>query len=743
MIAKVIINSSVKTLNKTFDYIIPENLDVRLGDRVFVPFGKKKTLDEGIVVDIAETSDTDFELKAIESIEEENLDEDSIELAKWMAKRYFCNVSDCLRLMLRPGTLSKNVEDRVKDKEINVVNLNLPKEKLEVLIDEGQIKSEKQIKIIRLIEDNPNLTRNEIAEFAGCTTGVINTLVKNEYLKIEVSKTNRDPLISKDIPRDKELKLNFEQQKVMDEIDVDFGGEFLLYGITGSGKTEVYLQLIKQVLNRGKSSIVLVPEISLTPQTVNRFVARFGEENIAILHSKLSQGERYDEWQKIRDGKAKIIIGARSAIFAPCKDLGLIIIDEEHDESYLSEMSPRYDARDVARFIQKQKNIPLVLGSATPDMKTFYRTTQGKSTLLKLSKRANNSVLPSVRIVDLRDELKSGNKGLISSDLQEEIRKNLEDKKQTILFLNRRGFSSYVMCKNCGYTLKCNRCNITYTYHKFENKLKCHYCGKEIAIPDKCPKCGASSLNLFGGGTQKIEEEVKNLFPEATTIRMDVDTVSKKNSHEEILNKFRNENIDILIGTQMVVKGHHFPNVTLVGVINADTSLNVGDFRAEERTFQTITQVAGRAGRDKDKGRVIIQTYNPDDYAIEFSKEQNYDEFYNTELPVRKTLKYPPFCDIIVIAMSSPDKAELRDFAKKLHTYLKTRVINEKFGLLLYSPVPSPIDKIKDRFRYRMIIKCIYDDKVNALLNDMMKYYIDLKAKNARVVIEVNPYNML
>ena len=740
MIAQIIINSSVKTLNRTFDYIIPNDLEVKIGDRVFVPFGKKKSLDEGIIVDITETSEFD-DLKEIASVQKDSVDISSIELSKWMAKRYFCNISDCLKLMLRPGTTGKNIANRIKDREINVINL--AKSETETMEAMEELKSEKQIKILKFILNNPDKTRQEIAEFTNTSVAIINTLVKNGYLKVETNTVRRTPLINTDVEKTTDLKLTDEQQEALDAIDVDFGGEFLLYGITGSGKTEIYLQLIRQVLERKKSSIVLVPEISLTPQTINRFVARFGADKIAVLHSKLSNGERYDEWNKIKQGDAKIIIGARSAIFAPAKDLGLVIIDEEHDESYMSEMTPRYDARDVARFICNQNNIPLILGSATPDLKSYYRTEKEEATLLTLNKRANNSNLPEVKIVDLKEELKNGNNKMLSYALKKEIEQNLADKKQTILFLNRRGFSTFLMCKDCGYTFKCNRCNITLTYHKFENRLKCHYCGHEEKVATKCPECESENIRFFGGGTQKLEEEVLELFPQASTIRMDVDTVSKKNSHEEILEKFRNENIDILIGTQMVVKGHHFPNVTLVGVINADTSLNIGDFRAHERTFQTITQVAGRAGRDKDKGRVIIQTYNPDNYAIEFSKEQDYKSFYDTELPIRKALKYPPFCDIIVIDMSAKNMMELKTVAKKLHSYLKQRVVNEKFGLLLYSPVPSPIDKIKDRFRYRMIIKCIYDDRVNELLTDMMNLYNGFNNKTSRVVIQVNPYNML
>lgn len=392
---------------------------------------------------------------------------------------------------------------------------------------------------------------------------------------------------------------------------------------------------------------------------VDRFLARFGE-NIAVLHSKLSIGERYDEWQKIQKGEVKIVIGARSAIFAPVQDLGLIIIDEEHDMSYKSDMAPRYHAKDLAKYIAEKSHCPLVLGSATPDMASFYEAKEAKkANLYCLTKRANQASLPEIKVVDLRQELAQGNKSMLSFSLQEEIQKNLEEKKQTILFLNRRGYSTFLMCRDCGHVFKCKNCNISLTYHKFENKLKCHYCGFEQKIPSVCEECRSSKVKYFGTGTQKLEEEIQKLFSKASTIRMDIDTVTKKNSHEEILNRFREEKIDILIGTQMVVKGHHFPNVTLVGVISADGILNLEDFRAPERTFQTLVQVAGRSGRE-EKGRVIIQTYNPDNYAIIHSKNQDYEAFYKTEIPLRKMLKYPPFCDIILIKFQGTNMDELK-----------------------------------------------------------------------------------
>lgn len=491
---------------------------------------------------------------------------------------------------------------------------------------------------------------------------------------------------------------------------------------------------------------MLVPEISLTPQTVDRFIARFGEENIAVLHSKLSVGERYDQWNKIKRGEAKIVIGARSAIFAPISDLGLIIIDEEHDQSYKSETTPRYHTKEVARYLAKENNMCLILGSATPDLGTYYKTQTKEIDILELTKRANNASLPTVEIVDLRQELEQGNKTMISGKLHQAIKENLANKKQTILFLNRRGFSTFIMCRDCGHTIKCKHCDITLTYHANAKKLKCHYCGYEENIVKECPECHSQNIRYFGAGTQKLEEQIQMLFPEATTIRMDVDTVSKKNSHEQILNKFKNENIDILIGTQMVVKGHHFPNVTLVGVIAADSSLNIDDFRANERTFQILTQVAGRAGRENLPGKVIVQTYNPDNFSIECAKKQSYKLFYDTEIMMRKQLKYPPFCDIIVIGVSSANQQAALKITNQLHNYLKNRVIQENLGIILYKGMPAPIDKIKNKYRFRIIVKCKFKEDIIQLMNDMLGQYNQTKeGKNGitRLTIDLNPNNWM
>lgn len=473
---------------------------------------------------------------------------------------------------------------------------------------------------------------------------------------------------------------------------------------------------------------------------LDRFISRFGKEKIAVLHSKLSIGERYDEWNKIREGKADIIIGARSAIFAPIQNLGIIIIDEEHDSSYKSESSPKYDAKEVAKYIAKQNNCPLLLGSATPDVNIYHKARDLKEIeLLELTKRANNSELPKVQVIDLKQELANGNRSMFSNCLYQEIEENLKQKRQTILFLNRRGYSTFIMCRDCGYTVKCKNCNISMTYHSYEKKLKCHYCGYEENLVTICPECNSTKIRYFGTGTQRLEQEILKQFPNAKTIRMDVDTVTKKNSHEEILNKFKNENIDILIGTQMVVKGHHFPNVTLVGVVAADSSLNIDDYRASERTFQILTQVAGRAGRENLPGKVVIQSYNPEAFSIQCAKEQNYEKFYETEIELRKQLKYPPFCDIIVIGFNSSNENEIKKVSSEMYETLAKRLQPE---FKVFKPMPSPIDKIQNRIRWRIIIKGNMNEKANEALNLTLREIYQKDLKSTRISIDINPNNM-
>lgn len=743
MFASVIMNSNAKELNKVFDYIVPDsfNNSISIGSRVFVPFGRGNNLAEGYVIELK--SESEFANKEIAKIEDCILSKQNIELAKLMAEKYFCNVSDAIRLMLPPENSTKDLTKRVKNKTARFVYLVVSKDDIFNDIEKGILKSEKHIKLLKFLIDNNGIDVSDLEAITEVSKSIMKTLEKNGYIKFKEKKIERNPLINKDVLRDVKLVLNDEQKKAYEQIEFmmenEEFAEFLLYGVTGSGKTEIYLQLIEKALKMGKRAMVLVPEISLTPQIVDRFLARFGE-CIAVLHSKLSSGERYDEWIKIKEKRAKIIIGARSAIFAPVDDLGIMIIDEAHDSSYKSDMTPRYHAKEIARYLAKINNFPLVLGSATPDVVDFYKAENFDKELVVLSKRANNASLPDVSIVDMRQELAIGNRSMFSIRLQDEIEKNLGMHKQTILFINRRGYSTFVMCRDCGHTMKCKNCNIALTYHSYGNKLKCHYCGYEEPIPKFCPECNSSKIKYFGGGTQKVESEIQRLFPQAKTIRMDIDTVTKKNSHENILRKFREENIDILIGTQMIAKGHHFPNVTLVGIVAADGSLNIGDYRAEERTFQTITQVSGRAGREKEKGRVIIQTYNPDNYAIVCSQKQDYKSFYNGEIQLRKSLNYPPFCDIILLRIHSEDKEKVKLAAEKIYEDL---IKQRNKNLMIYKPLPSPIDKMQNVYRWRIIIKGKLNRAALNTLNIVVRSFYNSNKKDVSLIVDTNPNNMM
>jgi len=741
MVAEVIIISQAKDLNRVFDYQIPAEFVgiIRVGSKVLVPFGSYKTLSDAFVINIKE--DSKYKLKEIVKVEEKfSISEQYIELAKNMSKEYFCNISDCIKLMLPPGTLTKELGHRVKEKSRDFVYLKQDIEETEQAIQEKKVKSDKQIRILKFLMENDGVLLTDLECFTDTSRSIMKTLEKNGYIEIIQKEVERNPIANKNIKQSSKIELNIEQknayQTIKQSIDNDKFEQYLIYGVTGSGKTEIYLQLIEDVIKKNRTAIMLVPEISLTPQMIQRFVARFGEEKLAVLHSKLSLGERYDQWMRIKKKEASIVIGARSAIFAPIEDLGIVILDEEHDSSYKSDTAPRYHVKDIAKQLATINNIPFVLGSATPDIITFHEAQTGKIKLLELTKRANQSSLPKVEIVDLREEIIQGNKSMISRSLYQEIEENIKNKKQTILFLNRRGFSTFVMCRDCGHTVKCKNCNITLTYHLKENRLKCHYCGYEQDNVTICPECNSPKIKYFGTGTQKLEAEIQKLFPNATTIRMDIDTVTKKNSHEEILTKFQKEGIDILIGTQMVVKGHHFPNVTLVGVIAADSSLYMEDYRSNERTFSILTQVAGRAGRENNQGKVVIQTYNPDNFSIECAKEQNYSKFYQTEITIRNQLKFPPFCDIILIGLVGEDIEEIKKVGNRIYNEIK-----EKNGdISIYPVMPAPIDRIKNKYRWRIIIK---GNKKNKLIEDISETIRQINQNKTRIIVDVNPSSMM
>ena len=608
-------------------------------------------------------------------------------------------------------------------------------------------RSPAQARVVELLGQCECLSAMDITLFAGVTRSVISALEKKGIIEKGVREVYRKPSLMSPVEPDAPKKLTDEQEAALSAIEKALDGashtSFLLHGVTGSGKTEVFMQAIAHVLKAGKTALVLVPEISLTPQMTRRFTARFGDK-IAILHSALSMGERLDEWKRIKNGEATVVIGARSAVFAPLQNIGIIIVDEEHETSYKSEMAPRYHAIEVAKKRSEENRCVLLLASATPSLQSMYRAKSGEYHLLALQKRYNEGKLPEVSIVDMGEELREGNRSVISRRLKEEIEINLENKEQTILFLNRRGFSTFVSCRNCGYVMTCENCNISMTYHSFTDTLDCHYCGTKIKNPTLCPSCGSKHIRYFGAGTERIEQELHELFPSASIVRMDVDTTSGKGGHERVLHRFSEQKADILLGTQMVAKGLDYPEVTLVGVLAADTLLNIDDYRAGERTFDLITQVCGRAGRGAKEGRAVIQTYTPESPVLKLAAEQNYDAFYDSEINYRKLFCYPPFCDIIHIIMSSEDaekaSTEMNWFASVLRG--KIRQAGKMEDVQIFGPADAPIGKIKRRYRRRMWLKIRFDDTWQEILQTVLEEYYNGKY-DASIAIDVNPNSMI
>lgn len=622
-----------------------------------------------------------------------------------------------------------------------------PVEEIIEEIEANEIKSIKQIRVLEMLIENEYISTSDIMRFLGVSSSVLNALKKKGYIDYKEIEVKRDPHENTVFEKTFPLEPTREQAAVLERtkkiMDEGKFKEILLHGVTGSGKTEVYLQLIQKCIDKGKQAIVLVPEISLTPQMVARFKGRFGND-VAVLHSRLSLGERYDQWRVIRDGKIKVVVGARSAVFAPVNNLGLIIIDEEHETSYKSEINPKYHAADVARIRCKIENAVLLHGSATPSVETYYRAKTGKIELMEMKKRANDMVLPKAYIVDMRDELSSGNRTVFSRKLSQEIKKNIEENQQTIIFLNRRGYASFILCRNCGHSLMCPNCSITLTYHAYDKRLICHYCGYTTKKPDACPKCKSTYIRSFGIGTQKIEEEIKNHFEGATVLRMDMDTTMRKNSHEKILKTFKEENINVMVGTQMVAKGHDFPNVTLVGVIAADSLLNTGDFRATEKTFQLITQVAGRAGRGKVEGRVVIQTYNTENFSIVCACNHDYNSFYENEILLREQLLYPPFTNLASVILSGTNEKMVIDKANKVAKKIHESFKGMKGIYKVLGPLRAPLSKVKNKYRWRIIIKC---ERLTELLEVLTKvtddYYNSGRKNSVSLSVDINPVNML
>lgn len=733
--AGVIVNNDSIKVDKIFTYKVPEVLKnkIALGQRVKVPFGMGNKNIDGFVVQLYEFIELDSKsinkLKAIIEISDDFqvIKEKDIALIGIMRSKYLCTYLECIKVFI-PSGITKGMKFKTK----NLVVLGSP--------ITAKYEKESYIKIIDFIrENNGTYNKQQLSNEFGFSLSSINTLIKHGFLNLEEAVVNR--YNDRQYKSYEEKQLNPLQQQAVDTVMKSRNKKFLIHGITGSGKTEIYMNLVKKAMEEGKDSIILIPEISLTPQMVERFKGRFGRD-VAIFHSKLSDGERFDEWMRVKMGKVKVAIGARSAIFLPFSNLGLIIMDEEHEGSYKSDSDPKYHARDIADLKSHIEGCKVVLGSATPAVDTYYRTTTGEYTLITLSERADGALLPQIKVVDMREELMNDNKSIFSASLFSGLKQTLENKEQAILFLNRRGFSTFVSCRKCGYVFKCRNCDIALTYHNHASNLTCHYCGAKRELVNTCPRCKSKYVKYFGIGTEQLEEQVKKVFPEAKTLRMDFDTTREKHSYEKIYNSFRNQEHNVLIGTQMVAKGLDFPEVTLVGVIAADLSLNLPDYRANERTFQLITQVSGRAGRGKKPGKVVVQTYSPESFSIRYAVENDYISFYKEEIEIRRSMNYPPFAKILAINLSSEDEKllikSIQDLGDKLHLKLDN---NDKMEVL--GPCPCGISKIKNAYRWQIIIKGDFtlelaEDIKNITYNELSSVY-----NYIRVSLDVNPNNLL
>lgn len=800
-VAKVIVDVPTSSLNQTFDYIVPEKFQDILtsGMRVVVPFGPRKIM--GFVVDIVSESDRD-KLKSIIEVPDLHpvLTDELIELAKWMAKDTISLSIHSLQAML-PQVLKSNykkeivrnteatlpesveflfagrdvipyeefeastisyyqlkrliddgdisinylVKSRITKKRVTMVRSARPVHLLAEAYDDLPKNAEKQKLLVKhFVNHDHAILKKDLLQLYSTSDSTLNALIDKGLLETYSEVVYRNPYDDGAIEQTEPLTLTEEQEKAIQPIQESIHNEkhdvFLLHGVTGSGKTEIYLQAIQKVIEQGKEAIVLVPEISLTPQMVKRFKGRFGS-NVAVMHSGLSAGEKYDEWLKIQRQEVQVVVGARSAVFAPFKNIGIIVIDEEHETSYKQEEQPRYHARDVAIYRGKTHHCPVVLGSATPALESYARAAKGVYKLLELSKRTNEKAMPEVTVVDMRKELHAGNRTMFSRMLKEKIEHCVERGQQAVLLLNRRGYSTFVMCRDCGHVSECPHCDIALTYHKNSNRLKCHYCSYEEMVPMECPSCMSHLIRYFGTGTQRVEEALTKLMPDLRVIRMDVDTTRRKGAHEKILKQFADHEADILLGTQMIAKGLDFDNVTLVGVLAADSMLHLPDFRSSEKTFQLLTQVSGRAGRHELPGEVIIQTYTPEHYSIELASEYNFKEFIRKEMGVRKRFQYPPYYYLALITISHENQVKVMQTAQTIVQYLAKRVGQDT---VILGPTPSPIPRIKDRYRFQCMIKYRQEPYLRDYIEQIQRNLNDEMRKNdLQIVVDMQPYHLM
>lgn len=742
-IAKIAVSGIPFRLDRPFDYAIPLDMKekVQPGVRVEVPFTRANRRTEGIVLALAPIGAYE-KLKPISEVLDETpiLTQAQIKLALWMHERFFCTVYEAVKAMLPAGLWFKNGKRRVSDKYVTMAALAVPAEEAAEAAEQKRRRAPQQSELLRTLCAIGRAALPDLREFTGASLQSVRALRDAGLISLEDVPVYRRPE-APEVERQPLPKLNSEQTKAFKGILKLAGGKkasgALLFGVTGSGKTTIYIRLIAEMRRRGKTAILLVPEIALTPQMLRTFSSHFGDD-IAVLHSSLSAGERLDEWRRIKNGEAGVVIGTRSAIFAPAEDLGIIIIDEEQEDSYKSENAPRYHARDVAKFRCAQDNALLLLGSATPDVESRWRAEQESYAYFTLSRRFNEQSMPSVEIVDMKRELRRGNGSSISERLRSEISENLERGEQSILFLNRRGANKLITCVDCGFTYSCPNCSVSLTYHSFSRRLMCHHCGYTQRLDEHCPECGGT-LKYVGTGTQKLEEELHELFPDTPVLRMDTDTVAPAGGHDVLLERFQTERIPIMVGTQMVTKGLNFENVTLVGVISADQSLYAGDYRATERTFSLITQVVGRSGRFEKPGRAVIQTFTPENETIRQAARQDYESFYRAEIELRRLQALPPFTELLCITMSGREESLVLGCAAKARDELLDATRSES-GVRVLGPAPLSVLRVNNNYRYRVTLCAPPGRGLRRFVADIVaRYSSDKQFRGVSVYADTNP----
>ena len=731
MFADVIVDINNVEVDKVFEYSFTD-CRITIGSRVIVPFGKKFI--EGIVIGVKENSVYDADkIKPINTLLEEKpvLTAETLALMEYVCKTCYVTRASALRLFLpsemRKGKVKEQFNRFVKIKE----NLDI-----EGIINTLRKSAIKQKELLEFLKNGEKHLFTVLAERFGASA--VNAVVNKEYAEIIKEKFFRLPYKNLESVN-KQICLTKKQQDAVSSVKNTDKAVSLIFGVTGSGKTEVYLNLINDVIKNGKTAIMLVPEIALTPQMLKALRARFSN-HAAILHSGLSAGERFDEWWRLRNGEARIAIGARSAIFAPLENVGLIIIDEEHDGSYSSESAPRYDTIDLAKFRAKLSNAKLVLGSATPSIESYKNAIDGEYNLIELPDRINKRPLPSVDVVDMRKEVMRGNNSVFSSVLKNEIAKCLENNNQAIIFLNQRGYSRTVICTECGHVQKCKDCDVSLTYHQEENALLCHYCGAKYKMINACTECGSPFIKHSGVGTERVVNELKKLYPNAKILRMDRDTTQNKEGHFDIINKFATKEADILVGTQMIAKGHDFPSVTLVGILDADMSLHFSDFRSSERTFQLLTQVAGRSGRAEEKGTVVLQTYSPENLTLRQAIKYDYQGFFNQEISIRKATGFPPFTDIVRVLISGENEESVITATKAIYQELTDVYNNEKDKFRFFGCMKAPLKRLQNKFRYQILMRIEANNK--ELLDRIFFISDKYKSRNIFVSLEINSNNL-